>query len=177
MRILLLCNSLIGEIQEKHGLTPGKPESWVKGVYEGMRRTPELEVMYLFPTSKQHMSFSEGNINFKTYTQKNIAKLEAEQSEEFEKIIRSFNPDVIHIFGTEYLHTYAMLSVCEKLGCSAKTLVHIQGLVNFYYYHYLGYLSTRETGINTLGDVLRVILRKGGGGIKWTEKISGTRSL
>ncbi len=163
MRILLLCNGLIGELQEKYGMTPGKPESWIKGVYERMLRTPELEVMYLFPTKKQHMSFSEGNIKFQTYTQKNIAKLEAEQSEEFEKIIRSFNPDVIHIFGTEYLHTYAMLSVCEKLGCSAKTLVHIQGLVDFYSYHYLAYLSTYYTGINTLGDALRVILRKGGG--------------
>ncbi|WP_236595998.1 glycosyltransferase family 4 protein [Paenibacillus sp. EPM92] len=52
-------------------------------------------------------------------------------------VIKAVNPDIIHIFGTEYPHTLAMMNVCPV----DRTVVSIQGLVSVYSRHYISNLS------------------------------------
>ncbi|WP_028242876.1 glycosyltransferase [Pseudobutyrivibrio ruminis] len=48
----------------------------------------------------------------------------------FEEIIDNYQPDIVHIWGTEYVHTYAMMLACENKGILDKTVIHIQGLIS-----------------------------------------------
>jgi len=55
-----------------------------------------------------------------------------------EKILVEAKPDIVHIFGTEYANTLAMVNVCQKKNIN--TIRSIQGLVSIYARHYLACL-------------------------------------
>lgn len=154
MKVLLLCNTIIPELAEEHGLRVPKPESWIKGIYEDMKHSPDLEVMYLFQYG-DNVTFTENNFTFRNYTQKYSGRVSPGEAEYFAEMIKSFRPDVVHVFGTEYSHSYAMACACEGLGCTDKLIVNIQGLVSFYYHHYYAYLPTEILRRKTFRDLLR----------------------
>jgi glycosyltransferase involved in cell wall biosynthesis len=52
-----------------------------------------------------------------------------------DEIINLSKPDIIHIFGTEYSHTLAMVNICIKRNI--KFTISIQGLVSVIAKHYL----------------------------------------
>ena len=39
------------------------------------------------------------------------------------KIASETQPDIIHIWGTEYPHTLAMMNVCESMGIIYKVII------------------------------------------------------
>jgi glycosyltransferase involved in cell wall biosynthesis len=70
----------------------------------------------------------------------------------FKEIGLKFNPDIIHIHGTEYPHSLA----CLKTFGSSKVVVSIQGLVNNYSKFYLGGIPKNEIRKNiSFRDLLR----------------------
>lgn len=150
MKILLLCNSLIPELAEEEGFVPSKPESWIKGLYEEMILTSGLKVMYLFP-STESISFTRHNFTFISCAPDHDPR----QPGQFKDAILSFAPDVIHIFGTEYLHTYNMIIACERLQCLDRVLVSIQGLVSVYRRHFLAFIPLHKILIPSFRDCLR----------------------
>ncbi len=50
-------------------------------------------------------------------------------------ILNKINPHIIHIFGTEYPHTLAMVNLCIKMN--KKTVISVQGLNSIIAKHYL----------------------------------------
>ena len=63
--------------------------------------------------------------SFKSSLTEQIGALE----KRFIEILNDYQPDVVHIFGTEYAHTLAMLEAGEKIGIAEKMVVSIQGMV------------------------------------------------
>ena len=55
-----------------------------------------------------------------------------------QKMILEINPDVVHIFGTEFSHSLAIVRICNEL--SINNVVSIQGLVSVYAKHYMANL-------------------------------------
>jgi len=70
-----------------------------------------------------------------------------------EKILDSVRPDIVHIFGTEYAHTLAMVNVCQKKN--TNTIISIQGLVSIYTRHYMACLPTSVQNRFTVRDFLK----------------------
>ena len=57
------------------------------------------------------------------------------------RLLSKINPDIIHIWGTEYYHSLAALEILKDLGKADRTVVSIQGLVYYYSnYHYNAFL-------------------------------------
>jgi glycosyltransferase involved in cell wall biosynthesis len=70
----------------------------------------------------------------------------------YAEIIKNFQPDVIHIHGSEYPHSLALVKACG----SSKVVLSIQGLVSIYSKYYLGGILDKEVRKNrTLRDFLR----------------------
>ena len=63
---------------------------------------------------------------------------------------------MIHIWGTEYGHTLAMLRVCRRLGLLDRTVVSIQGLCSVYARHYAEGIPASVYWSTTLRDLLRL---------------------
>ena len=80
-----------------------------------------------------------------------------ETKEEITRIITSVNPDIIHIWGTEYYHSLAALETADSMNKLNRAVVSLQGLV--YYiskYHYNAFLPERISEGTTLRDLYRL---------------------
>lgn len=51
------------------------------------------------------------------------------------QILAKANPNIVHIFGTEYSHTLAVVNVCNKM--SIPVVISIQGIISIYEKHYM----------------------------------------
>ncbi|WP_240548195.1 glycosyltransferase family 4 protein [Paenibacillus lignilyticus] len=70
-----------------------------------------------------------------------------------EKIIQEVKPDIVHIFGTEYLHSLAMVNICKKLGINS--IISIQGLVSVISRHYMALLPLKVQRSFTFRDLIK----------------------
>lgn len=73
----------------------------------------------------------------------------------FEEEIRTFQPEVIHIWGAEYGHTLAMMNAAEKTGSLPHTAVSIQGLCSVIERHYTEGIPYRVQKGSTFRDFVR----------------------
>lgn len=94
-------------------------------VYEGSAlQKHEIEGVFYYLLPKNH-----------THT-KYDSSLEAI----WRRVTEDFDPDLIHIHGTEYAHGLACVNACSE----RKFVVSIQGLVGIYYHYYYGGIRLRE---------------------------------
>ena len=154
MKIIWLCNTLIEEVCEKVNIKRNKPESWISATYEFVKGLDDIEVMYLFPHAK-HVEYLEDNFIFKSYPQTKIDKIESNQVEYFKEILKNYNPDVVHVFGTEYSHSLAMTIAAKELKISDRVVINIQGMVSIYSKHYFAFLPEKETRKYTFRDFVK----------------------
>lgn len=155
MTVLWLCNSLLPEAGAKLGIAQTKPESWLEGMFERLRNEREMQFIYMYPSTEQRAEIRIDNFVFVSYKQLTPLKYEEHQVGEFEHALEKYSPEIIHAFGSEYAHTYAMIKACENKGCIDKAVISIQGLVSIYAKHYLAYMPEFEARRFTLRDILR----------------------
>lgn len=79
----------------------------------------------------------------------------------FRPILDREQPDVVHLYGTEFEHSWALASQTDP----NKTLVSVQGLVSFYAEHVFGGVPEKVARDNVLHRILRRI-HKGGRSIE-----------
>ena len=154
LKILWLCNTLIPELAEKLSIKNTKPESWITGIYNKIKKE-DINLVYLFPVEEGNLEISIDKSVFVSYVQKNSVKFEKEQITAFEKIINDKKPDVIHIFGTEFPHTFAMIKAAENKGMLDKTIINIQGLVSVYAKHFYASLDNKTVRAYTFRDFVK----------------------
>lgn len=135
MKLLWLCNMEPGILQE---MRTGKKGGglWIDNMLADLRRQADITIRVLYPAAQVQdhsldekcscASFSEGL----PYVY--LPELEAQ----FCKELDAFRPDVIHIWGTEYGHTLAMVNASEKCGVLNRTVISIQGLCSIIAQHY-----------------------------------------
>ena len=155
MKILWLCNTLLPHAAEKLGLPKSKPESWILGAYEQLKEREDVSLVYLFPHKRASVVYEEEKTAFVSYPQKNQNKFEKAQKEALISIFKAYSPDVIHIFGTEYPHSYAAVLAAKETGLLSRTVIHIQGLSSYIARHYFASLPFFARHGYTLRDLLR----------------------
>lgn len=155
MKIMWICNTLIEEISSKLSLEKVKPEPWIIGVYSFMQMQNNLQLLYLYPYKESGVEYKKGNAHFLSYKETVSHKLENEQVNYFKKIVLDYQPDVIHIFGTEYAHSYAATLAAKNCGLIDRVVISIQGLVSIYSNHYTAFLPEDVCKRSSLRDFLR----------------------
>ena len=134
MRIMWLCNMIPGPVQQ--ALT-GKPGSglWVDHVLSDLVQNSDhsLRVLCRGPREAQG---SLGGLSYRVFPEPVMHRYPKELEEVFRQELSAFRPQVIHIWGTEYGHTLAMMKSCRDLGLLDHTVISIQGLCGIYARHY-----------------------------------------
>lgn len=69
------------------------------------------------------------------------------------KILDEAMPDIVHIFGTEYVHTLAMVNACYEQNINV--VISIQGLVSIYAKHFMAGLPPNVQNQFTLRNFLK----------------------
>lgn len=135
MKLLWLCNMTPGKVKEK---ISGKQISgglWVDHVLSDLRKQKDLSIQILCPGSGVRGEL-DAFCSYATFQNGLPHAYRTELETVFAEELASFRPDVIHIWGTEYAHTLAMMKAAEKAGLLDKTAISIQGLCSVYADHY-----------------------------------------
>lgn len=135
MRLLWLCNLMPGKVREALEGTSQAGGLWMDSVLAGLRREGET-IHILCPGGGNVRGVLDEKTSYLTFREGLPYVYLPELEALFAGEIRSFRPDVIHIWGTEYGHTLAMVNAAEKCGSLPHTAVSIQGLCSVIARHY-----------------------------------------
>lgn len=99
-------------------------------------------------------------VNGETYFAQQIGKIcyyafsKTDTKSSIRSLIRKIRPDRIHIWGTEYSHSYDAVCVAEEENLLDRTVVSIQGLVSVYAGHYTNGIPEKIVRGRTLKELL-----------------------
>ena len=152
MKLLWLCNMMPGKVRE---VAAGKPGSglWVDHVLSGLRREG-LRIHILCPGGDMRGSLDD-KCSFAAFRNQEAYRYLPEVEAFFLEELKTYRPDVIHIWGTEYAHTLAMMNAAEKLGMEQRCVISIQGLCSVYARHYAEGVPVPVQRQYTLHDLLK----------------------
>lgn len=154
MKVLWLCNMMPGEVKKTITGNVKAGGLWVDHVLEDLRRQEKLEMQIFCPGNGARGQLDDrcGYVTFRTgKPYRYLPELEAF----FRQELKKSSPDVVHIWGTEYGHTLAMVNACQQEGLLDHMAVSIQGLCGVYAGHYAEGLPERVRRGWTIRDFLR----------------------
>ncbi|MEE3487303.1 MAG: glycosyltransferase [Bulleidia sp.] len=137
MKILWLCNVLLPKISEQIGERRNNLGGWLSGLSDALVQDSELQLFYMCPSAvKKSVEGTADRIHYVVFPASNPLEYNSDLEAFFTACIQKIQPDIIHIFGTEFPHTLAMVNASEKCGMLDQTVISIQGLVSVYADHY-----------------------------------------
>lgn len=168
MRVLWLCNIILPEFEPEFPTLSYPFGGWMSGLFRQLVNKSEIELGICMPVYDYFMlkSGTKDNCKYYTFLSGDDVVFWEVMMERFNEILTDFQPDVIHIFGTEYLHASAMAEACEMLSLLDKTVIHIQGLVSVCAKHYYAgipeeYISLRSGAFPTIEEDRDLFARRG----------------
>lgn len=156
IKVLWLCNIIVPEIQKMLGMPEGNSGGWIVNTLDMLSNDDRFEIGYCAPlkSDKKVVDIKYKNIHFWGFNKKNWQPHVYDKSVEeiFKGIIADFQPDIVHIFGTEFPHTLAMTRAFNN---PKKTVIHIQGIISECAKEYCAYLPAKVVHHNTFRDFIR----------------------
>lgn len=154
MKILWVAEPVLPRVAQMTGRTPSYAGGWLVSVCDALLCDPENSLMFCCRMTGEHVQAADGRFSCWSFQQDPLCyspKLERS----FRSLLREEQPDVIHIWGTEFPFTLAMLNAAEREGMLERTLVSIQGLISLIARRYTAALPGSVADGRTLRDVLR----------------------
>ncbi len=159
MRVLWLCNIMLPFIAEHIGVKASNREGWLTGLagrFQNDTGENQITLGICFPVNTGNGDV-QGEIDGITYYgfYENVAK-ETEYGKTLDasmlRILADFRPDIVHIFGTEFPHTLAMVKAFHD---PAHTLIGMQGVCAACAEHYFDGIPPYIRYRYTLRDILK----------------------
>ena len=169
IKLLWVCNVPLPEIAERIGRKVPTACGWLSGYAGQLREQVELSVLFPFPAGILPAGLPEGEtggIHYYAFPQpKAWGFLPAEDplratkamKETISQVIRKVGPDILHIFGTEYVHS---LVAAEAFGRPERTFVSIQGLTSQYWKYSLEGIPMAAQKAFTPSSLVRGTMRR-----------------
>lgn len=159
MKLLWLCNVPIPDASKAFGTEECSGGGWM--IYPAMqiRDNEQIAFHYVYVDNREtkiSQKQKEG-VTFWRIPQAKKDQLEASARYEkaLEEILDRVKPDIIHIWGTEHVHSYSLIQCCERRNLLDATIISIQGLVSIYAKHYYAYLPDHLIKKRTLRDFIK----------------------
>lgn len=155
MKILWLTNVATPDIAKSIGMPVNHGGGWLTQTSEYVAANNDLTMIFPMPQEIEQKEGKYNAINYRGFTF--IKKPEEIETLKlsFSSILSDIKPDIIHIWGTEYLHAYAMLQACKNLDLLDRTIISIQGLVSVYKDYYWCYINDESVKKPTFRDYIR----------------------
>ena len=154
MKILWVEEPLLPQVAQLTGEKPSFAGGWLVSVCDDLLSMPENELIVCYRSVRGFHRCSGGRLTGWSFVQDPL-KYSKELEQRFYALLQEEQPDVIHIWGTEFPSSLAMLNAAERLNMLDRTVVSIQGLTSIYALHYTAGLPRRVVNGFTLRDFLR----------------------
>lgn len=155
MKILWLCNIPLPIISKNMGKSTECIGGWMTGMLNEIKDRKNVKLTVLFPTLEEDLVYGEvEGIQYYGFPENTVKPhvYDYKVEDYFKDIIKKVNPDIVHIFGTEFPHTLAMTKVFNK---PEKTVINIQGLCSIIEKHYYSTLPTKIINRYTVRDLIK----------------------
>lgn len=157
MKILWIVNIILPEIAKTIGISYSNREGWLSGIFNKVSENPgEYELAVAFPISKEkdyEVLSVKGIRCYPFHEDLNSPYIYDDSVEiDLKNIISDFEPDILHIFGTEFPHA---LAGARAFGNPSKTLVGIQGICTVIAKDYMAGIPKKVQEGATFRDIIR----------------------
>lgn len=114
MKVLWCCNVVLPEIADVAGVSDQVHSAgWIEGFLEEIKRVEEVELGIICPHGSGHSGTFDG-VRFWLCS-----------SSDYQSILNEFNPDVVHVFGTENEESNRLVNL---FGKPERVIINIQGM-------------------------------------------------
>lgn len=152
MNILWLVNIPLPEASELLNEPSTPLGGWLINASSDMADQENVKLSLAFPYKKALQVEKLEGEKIRYYPFYPIKKPSRKNVEALEEIIKKEKPDLVHIHGTEWLHSLEMVRACQKMGI--EYVVSIQGLVSVYSMHLFANLPFSAVYKKTLRNIL-----------------------
>lgn len=142
IKVLWVCNLVLPQFVNYYNIKARNTGGWMSSLYEKLNSMDLISISLCFPIYDESRRKDIHLVDFNIYSFDGTMDISSEDDiyiEDFCKIMRKENPDIVHIWGTEYQHAYYAVQAAKKLGI--KVLIDIQGIISYIYKHYLDGIS------------------------------------
>ena len=158
MKVLWVCNLVLPYYSEKFELPKTSLGGWMSSSYEELLRNG-MDIAVCSPVECRFFKrlkitkYFDGNLKcflfpeYLAHPEKKFAKTK----DYLKKIILEYQPDIVHIHGTEYYHTLALTELLNP----NQYVISIQGLVSFIEKSYLLEIPKKIYHRKTIRDFLK----------------------
>lgn len=156
MRILWITNIPTPMITRDMGRPEPVGGGWISELSKAMSNEKDLDLIIAFPDRTIKDEGRIGNLSWYSIMMDSWKRRPIKDAcSKLEEVISRVEPDIIHIWGTEYVHSYSTVCACVKLGLQNRVIVSIQGLVSVYALHFYGYINSPGIRLLSLYDILK----------------------
>lgn len=146
MKVLWITNSETERIAE-HFSRPNIYGAWLSYSHELIGETPDVE-LYVMSFGYSYEWVYLNGIHYYGFIHENYET-------DLREVLRTVNPDIIHIWGTEYEHFYMTVLILRELNLLDRFIVSIQGFTSVCYKYYRFALPKKIAQKRTIYEFLR----------------------
>ena len=154
MKIIWVVEPVMPQIARMIGAAPSIAGGWLASVCDGLLDNAENHMIVCYRTAGAPARVSDGRLTGWSFAQDPL-RYSPELERAFSELLRAERPDVIHIWGTEFPHSLAMLNAAERERMLARTAVSIQGLISEIAKEFTADLPDRVVDGYTFRDLVR----------------------
>lgn len=153
MKILWIVNTIFPYPSEQLGMKKNVFGGWLIGLAEKLKENKKIKLaIATVYDGKEIKKFKNDNIIYYLIPGRPAIKYHKSWERDWKKINEEFQPDLVHIHGSEFLHGLAFVNACPE----QRVIIAIQGLTSVCSEVYYGNISASEIIRNvTIRDILR----------------------
>ncbi len=131
MKLVWLVNYILPQIAEFLGKKKGVIGGWTVRLADMLAENPDIDLTVFYPQSEQrdNITGKAGYISFVGFYENAIPELYYNPgiTERIKAELDRIKPDIVHIWGSEYVHTLSMVRAFNR---PERTVISIQGLIH-----------------------------------------------
>lgn len=157
MKIIWIFNLPISHYLSAHG-KDGVGAVWIEGIFDLVASADEIQLSICFPACQNEEIKQERIDNIDYYILKkydNYKRNKLKTVDTYRKVYDLANPDIIHVWGTEFQWILDAVSAAEEAGILYKAVVSLQGMCSAIAMHYYAGLPGRVIYGFSLRDFLK----------------------
>ena len=159
MRVLWVVNLMLPVFAQANGYEASVREGWLAGLYQALKeRSGEVELSVAVPSPagvdinpRQELDGARWYVFCEDLA--HPEKYDTSMEARFAEICTDLEPDIVHVFGTEFPHARAALMAAQGRNCS--TLIGIQGFCGGIAEAYMAGLPESIQRSATFRDVIK----------------------
>ena len=135
MKVLILTNIVLSIFDSTLFSNKSYSGGWVNSFIETIKDRDDLEIAICFPYKGKMQQGYNKKIRYYTFSREfnNTTRYSKKIEKQMKLIVSDFKPDIVHIFGTEFPHSLALIRAFNN---PSKTIINIQGLCSIIAQHY-----------------------------------------